>query len=156
MAAQGYRLRFPGSANVHCDCSCNPGADVALRCLIVDDSPSFLEATHSLLAGQGIAVVGVATSSAEALQLAEKLRPDVALVDIYLGDESGFEVARRLVDRTSRPAPSVILISTYDEREFGDLIEASPAVGFLAKKNLSAETIHRLLARIDEPDATGA
>jgi hypothetical protein len=39
----------------------------------------------------------------------------------------------------------VILISTHDEHEFADLIEASPAVGFVAKTDLSAATIRRLL-----------
>ncbi len=67
-----------------------------MRCLIVDDSRHFLDAAHGLLERQGIVVVGVASTGAEALRRVEELRPDVTLVDIDLGGESGFEVARRL------------------------------------------------------------
>jgi DNA-binding NarL/FixJ family response regulator len=122
---------------------------VALRCLIVDDQPSFSEAARDLLEGQGVTVVGFATSSAEAVRSVQELRPDVALVDINLGDDSGFDLARRLADRADGSAPRVILISTHDEREFFKLIESSPAVGFLAKTELSAERIHQLLDRAD-------
>ena len=48
-----------------------------MRCLIVDDNPRFLRAARSLLEHQGITVVGVASNSAEALQRAEELQPDV-------------------------------------------------------------------------------
>jgi DNA-binding NarL/FixJ family response regulator len=126
--------------------ACDPGS-VALRCLIVDDRPDFCEAARELLEGQGVAVVGVAASSAEAVQSVRELRPEVALVDIDLGAESGFDLARRLADGGS--APRVILISTHDQREFLNLIESSPAVGFLAKTELSAKRIYQLLDRAD-------
>jgi len=118
---------------------------MSLRCLIVDDNPEFGRAVRSLLEGQGIAVVGIATSGAEADLSVEELRPEVALVDIDLGEESGFDVARRLVAGAGPTSPKVILISTHDEDEFADLIEASPAVGFVAKTDLSAPTIRRLV-----------
>jgi hypothetical protein len=54
-------------------------------------------------------------------------------------------VARRLVEGSPAPAPAVILVSTYDEREFSGRIAASPALGFIAKTTLSAERIRRLL-----------
>jgi DNA-binding NarL/FixJ family response regulator len=124
--------------------SCDPGG-VALRCLIVDDQPGFCEAARELLEGQGLTVVGCATSSVEALRSVRELRPDVALVDIDLGPESGFDLARRLADDVK--SPRVILVSTHDEREFVKLIESSPAVGFIAKTELSAERIYQLLDR---------
>src|ERR687892_2035324 len=103
-----------------------------MRCLIVDDSPRFLDAARGLLERQGIVVVGVASNSAEALQRAEELRPDVTLLDIDLGGESGLELARRLQHQTG-PAPTrVILISTHAEQDYADLIAASPAVGVLS------------------------
>jgi DNA-binding NarL/FixJ family response regulator len=122
---------------------------VSLRCLIVDDQPSFCEAARDLLEGQGVTVVGFATSSAEAVRSVQQLQPEVALVDIDLGTDSGFDLARRLADGVDGSAPRVILISTHDEREFVRLIESSPAVGFLAKTELSAERIYRLLDRAD-------
>ena len=133
-------------ASTHADryITCDPG-HVALRCLIVDDHPSFSEAARDLLEGQGVTVVGCATSSADALRSVRELRPEVALVDIDLGADSGFGLARRLAEGVDGDAPRVILISTHDEREFVKLIESSPAVGFLAKTELSAERIYRLL-----------
>jgi CheY-like chemotaxis protein len=74
-------------------------AGLMLRCLIIDDSPRFLDAARGLLERQGVTVVGVASTSAEALQRVEELRPDVTLLDIDLGGESGLDLARRLHDR---------------------------------------------------------
>jgi DNA-binding NarL/FixJ family response regulator len=122
---------------------------VALRCLIVDDTLSFCEAARDLLEGQGVTVVGCATSGAEAIRSVEELRPEVALVDIDLGADSGFDLVRSLADDVDGDAPRVILISTHDEREFVKLIESSPAVGFLAKTELSAERIYQLLDRAE-------
>jgi DNA-binding NarL/FixJ family response regulator len=118
---------------------------VALRCLIVDDNAGFLDAARALLEGQHVAVAGVASTGAEAVRRAGELRPDVALVDIDLGDEDGFEVARRLADPATGPVAPVILISTYAETDFADLVAQSPAVGFLSKADLSARAIDALL-----------
>ena len=122
--------------------TCDPEA--MLRCLIVDDSARFLDAARALLERQGITVVGVASTSAEALQRTQELRPDVTLLDIDLGGESGLELARRL-DGQDGPAP-VILISTHAEQDYAELIAASPAIGFLPKTALSAAAIRELLA----------
>ena len=128
---------------------------VAVRCLIVDDSADFVDAARSLLERQGMTVVGVASTSAEALRCFEELRPDVTLVDIDLGGESGFELAEQ-IHRLGSPAPSpVILISTHAEQDFADLIAASPAVGFVSKSSLTPGAIHALVdgsARLEEGD----
>ncbi len=113
---------------------------VELRCLIVDDSPRYLEAARGLLERQGVTVVGLAMTGNQAEGLAQRLRPDVALVDIGLGEESGFDVAARLADTP------VILISTRDADDFADLVTASPAVGFLSKAELSEAAVRRLLS----------
>jgi CheY-like chemotaxis protein len=118
---------------------------MALRCLLVDDSPAFLAAARGLLERQGITVAGVASTGAEALQRVAELRPDVVLVDIDLGGESGLDVAGRLHRDGGAAAPPVILISTYPEEDYVDLIAASPAVGFLPKIELSAAAIRDLL-----------
>jgi DNA-binding NarL/FixJ family response regulator len=118
---------------------------MSLRCLIVDDSPRFGEEARSLLEHEGVSVVGVAASGDEAVRLTEALRPDLALIDIGLGEESGFDVARRLVDGSKARAPAVIFVSTYDEREFSGRIAASRALGFIPKTRLSAKRIRLLL-----------
>jgi DNA-binding NarL/FixJ family response regulator len=117
-----------------------------LRCLIVDDSPRFLDAARGLLERQGVTVVGVASNSTDAFQRVEQLRPDVTLVDIDLGGESGLELARRLHVQDGQAQAAVILISTHAEQDYAELIAASPAVGFLAKTALSADAIRGVLA----------
>jgi DNA-binding NarL/FixJ family response regulator len=118
---------------------------MGIRSLIVDDNHHFLVAARDLLEREGIEVVGVASTGAEAIQLAEELRPDVALVDIDLGDESGLDVARSLAGMAGETGSRVVLISAYSETDFADLISASPAVGFLPKSALSARTINEVL-----------
>jgi DNA-binding NarL/FixJ family response regulator len=121
-----------------------------LRCLIVDDNASFREELHGLLAEQGLDVVGGAGSAAEARRQIAELRPDVALIDIDLGGESGLQLARQLREQPGEGAlPHLILISTHDEAEYADLIEASPAIGFLAKIDLSAASIRQMLAAMN-------
>jgi len=125
-----------------------------LRCLIVDDNAGFREEMRGLLSEQGLDVVGGAGSGAEAFRQIAELGPDVVLIDIDLGEESGLELARRLRGRPGRAAvPHLILISTYDEAEYADLIEASSAIGFLAKIDLSAATIRRMLAAVESDKA---
>ncbi|MDX6569122.1 MAG: two-component system, NarL family, invasion response regulator UvrY [Gaiellales bacterium] len=118
---------------------------MALRVLIVDDSRGFLEAARTLLERDGVSVVGVAATTAEALGREAELRPDVVLVDIMLGAESGFELARRLRENDRDGALKVILVSTHAEADFADLIAESPADGFVPKSELSAAAIGRVL-----------
>ena len=121
-----------------------------LRCLIVDDSYTFLRAASVLLEGEGVTVAGVASSSAEALRQARALRPDVILVDVGLGEESGFDLARALAqdgqDGQDGKA-AMIMISARAGADYADLIAESPAAGFLAKSKLSAREIDRILGR---------
>jgi DNA-binding NarL/FixJ family response regulator len=122
---------------------------MALRCLIVDDSAIFLDGASSLLQREGVDVVGVAASSAEAIRLVDELRPDVTLVDVDLGDESGFDLAQEL--SSNGPAQSnVILISTHAEQDLTQLIAVSPALGFVPKTRLSARAIAEVLERTDD------
>ena len=115
------------------------------RFLIVDDNESFLDAARTLLEREGSSVAAVASTSAEALDLVETLRPDVVLVDIFLGEESGLELARHLTDAGEGDAATVILISTHSEADLADLIAASPAAGFIPKAELSTKAIRRIV-----------
>ena len=72
-------------------------------------------------------------------------RPDVMLVDIDLGRESGFDIGRRLTREAELSPSPVILISTHAEEDYADLITACPAAGFLPKTRLSASAIRDLL-----------
>jgi CheY-like chemotaxis protein len=117
---------------------------MALRCLLVDDSARFIESARALLERQGV-LVDVASTGAEAVLRLTESHPDVVLLDIDLHGESGFEVARRLHSDMSFGASGIILVSTHAEKDFEELIEASPVLGFLPKSSLSAGAIRELL-----------
>jgi two-component system nitrate/nitrite response regulator NarL len=112
---------------------------VRLRCLIVDDSSDFIESASRLLEAQGVEIVGTASSGADAVVMAETTHPDVALVDVQLGKESGLEVARVLGE--CAPSTHVILISTHAREDLIESLQDGPAVGFLPKTALSAAAI---------------
>ncbi len=126
-------------------------AIVRTRCLIVDDNSRFLASASNLLEVQGVSVVGTATNRSEAVAIATRDRPDVALVDVDLGNESGLDVARALA-ASDEPVP-VILISAYGELEIRDVLEDSRALGFLPKSILSRQAIDDLLHRAPENPA---
>ena len=126
--------------------ACN-GDVMSVRCLVVDDSEAFLQAACRILERGGMTVVGATTSSAEALVRVNETNPDVVLVDIMLGSESGFDLALKLTTAPQTRQAAVILISTHGEDDFRDLIAASPAIGFLPKWRLSARAIEDLLGQ---------
>lgn len=116
-----------------------------IRCVIVDDSAAFLNAARALLEREGVTVLALAFTGADALRAIEKVHPDVVLVDIDLGEESGFDVARRITQNGALAPSQVVLISTHSEADFADLIAQSPVAGFLPKSDLSARAISKLL-----------
>jgi DNA-binding NarL/FixJ family response regulator len=108
-----------------------------------------------MLERQGERVLGMACTSAEAVDLVAELRPDVVLVDMTLGDECGLDLARHLAAEGSSDAPVVILISAYSPGDVAELIAASPAAGFLPKSELSADAIHRIVVSSGRLSAGG-
>ena len=121
-----------------------------IRVVIVDDNPEFLDSARRLLEHQGARVVGVASTNADALRSVQELRPDVTLVDVNIGEESGFDLAEALQDSDDEAPVPVILISTHAEPDLADMIETSPAIGFLAKSALSAGAITAAISRLGE------
>jgi CheY-like chemotaxis protein len=119
---------------------------VALRCLLVDDSARFLEAASKLLEGEGIAVVGVASTAAEGLARVRELAPDVALLDVDLNGESGFELAWQLAATSEGLPTRTVLTSTRSESDFAELVAVTPVLGFISKNELSARAIRDFLA----------
>ena len=116
-----------------------------MRCLIVDDSPKFVAAARALLEYDGMTIVGVASNGAEALRRYEELGPDVTLIDVNLGEESGFAVVELLHRAGSTKSLPVILISSQEEHEIADQIADSPALGFVHKRALTADVIRNLV-----------
>jgi DNA-binding NarL/FixJ family response regulator len=135
-------MRIPATCNAAGVATWDSDA-VRLRCVIVDDDGAFLQVARALLERQGITVEGIAHGCADAVERARMLRPDVVLIDIRLGEESGFEVARRLAGNGH--ARALIMISTHGEADYAELIADSPVAGFLPKSDLSAAAIHDIL-----------
>jgi DNA-binding NarL/FixJ family response regulator len=115
---------------------------MTIRCVIVDDSDRFRAGARRLLTAQGISVVADAADSQEAMRAIRSQRPDVVLVDVGLGDESGFDLAARI------DTSPVIMVSAFAAEEVADLLADSKAIGFLSKEHLSAAAIRCLLTRL--------
>jgi DNA-binding NarL/FixJ family response regulator len=111
--------------------------------LIVDDHPSFRATARTLLEAEGFEVVGEAIDGADALAKAAALRPEVVLLDVQLPDLDGFAIAARLCANGSSPA--IVLVSSRDAADYGDLIPACGARGFIPKAELSGASIRALL-----------
>jgi CheY-like chemotaxis protein len=122
-----------------------------LRVLIVDDNRDFLAAARDVLEQDGLTVVGMASNSADALLVAAEVRPDAILVDVDLGEESGFDLAQRIAAADHTP---VVLISVYAESELSDLILSSPAVGFVSKAELSGSAVVNLVGGTGNGEAS--
>ena len=112
--------------------------------LIVDDHPSFRATARNLLEAEGFDVVGEAADGTEALAKVRELHPDLVLLDVQLPDFDGFEVTSRLCANGVQTA--VVLVSSRDASDYGDLIPACGARGFIPKAELSGASIRALLA----------
>jgi CheY-like chemotaxis protein len=116
-----------------------------VRCVIVDDSPDFLRAASALLEGQGVTVVSIASTGAQAYRVCRELQPDVVLLDVDLGGETGFDVAHGLAQQAGPAGPRVILTSAYPAEEFEDMIADTPALTFMPKAGLSGTAIRGII-----------
>jgi len=116
---------------------------MATTVLIVDDHDAFRASARLLLESEGFEVVGEAADGGSAIEKSMSLAPDVVLLDVQLPDIDGFEVASR-VSRGEGP-PAVILISSRDGGDFGPMVKASGARGFVAKAELSGDGLRALL-----------
>ena len=113
------------------------------RVLIVDDHPSFRASARVLLEAEGFEVVGEAADGAQAITEADRLRPEVVLLDVQLPDLDGFDVAARLT--ADDDAPAVVLTSSRDWSDSAELIVRSGARGFVPKDQLSGSALGALL-----------
>jgi DNA-binding NarL/FixJ family response regulator len=116
---------------------------VRVTVLIVDDHDDFRRSATALLNAEGFDVVGGVADGEGALKAAARLRPDVVLLDVQLPGADGFEVAERLAETPD--APRVVLISSRDAAAYGTRVRSAPALGFLAKRELSGAALAALV-----------
>jgi DNA-binding NarL/FixJ family response regulator len=117
--------------------------DVPRTVLVVDDHPSFRATARALLEAEGFSVVGEAADGAEALAKTKELHPDLVLLDIQLPDLDGFEITRRL--QANGASPAIVLVSSRDAADYGDLIHTCGARGFVPKGELTGAALRALL-----------
>jgi DNA-binding NarL/FixJ family response regulator len=111
--------------------------------LIVDDHAAFRESAAALLEAEGFAVVGEAADGGGAIAQAERLRPEVVLLDIQLSGLDGFAVAERLA--AGAHPPTVVLISSREAAAYGPRLDAAAAQGFIPKRALSGSALAALV-----------
>lgn len=111
--------------------------------LIVDDHADFRESARALLEADGFEVVGEAAGGDQAVAEAERLRPEVVLLDIQLPGDDGFAVAERLA--AERSGAVVVLISSREAAAYGTRLNTAAARGFIAKRLLSGEALNAVL-----------
>ena len=116
---------------------------VPLTVLIVDDYESFRRVARALLEADGIEVVGEAADGRSAISEAERLRPQLVLLDVQLPDIDGFVVAETLGEVSDPPV--VVLTSSHPASSYRRRLAHSPARGFIAKGELSGEALAALL-----------
>jgi DNA-binding NarL/FixJ family response regulator len=111
-----------------------------VRVLIVDDHESFRRVAAAVVeATRGFVVVEPVGSAEESLVAAEATEPDLVLMDINLPGMDGIEATRRL--RAMPRPPVVILLSTYDEADFGARARDCGAAGYLAKSAFGTDRL---------------
>jgi DNA-binding NarL/FixJ family response regulator len=105
---------------------------MTVKIILADDHKMMLEGLSSLLSQQsGISIVGRAATGREAVQLAEKLLPDVVLMDVSMPDLNGIDATRQIALRS--PATRVIALSMHSDRQFVVEMFRAGASGYLLK-----------------------
>lgn len=118
---------------------------VAHTVVIVDDHPSFRASARAILEASEFEIVAEVSDGAAALAAVAEHCPDVVLLDVQLPDMTGFEICD-LLDEESGRLPAIVLTSSRDQADYGDLVESSCARGFLAKAELSGEALAAFVA----------
>ena len=111
-----------------------------IRVLLADDHTIVRKGLRALLEGQaGIEVIAEAEDGRAAVQLAEQLKPDVALMDFSMPGLNGLEATRQIVERV--PGTKVLVLTRHMDREYVDRILEAGAAGYLVKKSAPEEIV---------------
>jgi DNA-binding NarL/FixJ family response regulator len=117
---------------------------MAIRVLIADDHGMVRTGLVEMLSGSEVEVVGTASTGKQAVQLTEKLKPDVVLLDIRLPEMDGLEVLERI--RQRHPQIKVVILTNYDNPTYMARAAALGASDFLLKSASRDELLAALRA----------
>lgn len=118
---------------------------VARTVLVIDDHAGFRARVREMLEMSGYDVVGEAADGASAVAAAQRLRPDLVLLDVRLPDMNGFDVAGQITDRT---AALVVMTSSHDVSAYRTRMRSTRALGFIAKGDLSGPSLAALIGDV--------
>jgi two-component system, NarL family, invasion response regulator UvrY len=117
--------------------------------LVVDDQTPFRLAAKAVLRRlEEFELAGEASSGDEAVELVDRLRPELVLMDINMPQMNGIEATRRIL--AAHPGTVVLLCSTYDIGDLPPEAGASGAAGYLHKERLAADLLRRMWAHRDQ------
>lgn len=115
-----------------------------IRVVIADDHGLFAEALEAILTVDGrVEVVGRATDGGKAVELVERLEPDVVLMDISMPVVDGFEATREIRRRV--PGSSVLILTGSNSRDDVDRSREAGASGYVTKDRIAAELVEAIL-----------
>ena len=115
----------------------------ATRCLIADDQAMVREGFAAVLAAQpGLLVVGQAADGAAAVDQAQRLRPDIVLMDVRMPVMDGLQATRQILAAASPVRPRVLMLTTFDLDEYVYAALRAGASGFLLKDATAADLVH--------------
>ena len=118
-----------------------------LEVLIVDDERYFCHVARKMLSKcSRFSVVGETYGATEAIEMIDKLKPDLVLMDVEMGEVSGFQGTHTI--RRRYPSIQVVLMSIYDEGEYSRLARMVGALAFLSKKDFTAPALLEALERV--------
>jgi DNA-binding NarL/FixJ family response regulator len=116
-----------------------------LGVLVVDDQPLFRGVVRALIGAlPGWRVVAEAASGEEAVELAQRMRPHLVLMDVYLPGIDGLEATRRIV--VADPEVTVLLMSSYAREDLPDAVAACGAAGYVRKDELTPAALREHMA----------
>jgi DNA-binding NarL/FixJ family response regulator len=125
--------------------------DGVVQVLVVDDQPPFRAAARAVIARvPGFEVVAEATSGEEAVDLVDKVHPEVVLMDINMGAMDGLAATRLIT--TAYPDTFVILVSTYTEADMPPAARSCGAMAYVNKDELSPRVLRRLWESGGDPE----
>jgi DNA-binding NarL/FixJ family response regulator len=123
-----------------------------IRVLIADDHPLFRSGVRDRLAevNHGIEIVGEADDGQQAVDLVEKLNPQVVLMDIAMPHMNGIEATRRIKDH--RPDVSILILTVYDDEQYIFALLEAGAAGYLLK-TVGALELAQAIRRVHEGES---
>ncbi|HYT11894.1 MAG TPA: response regulator transcription factor [Candidatus Nitrosopolaris sp.] len=118
-----------------------------VQVLICDDQEAYRSAAREVVdAAHGFEVVGQVETGEESVAAADRLHPDLVLMDVHLPGIDGLEASRRI--KAADPKVAVLLLSTYDPEEFSSRIAASGAIAFIPKGSFGPDVLAEIWSRV--------